>query len=150
MTSAATSTEDLESIVTKGEDMIFFISILLLFASLTHTFRTKSRSVTIPIGLLLFLIFLDASCAVLDDSIVFSLSVIRPPIEIAAIIIIKHLSVATYKDYINRIRNISLVEDLLLLKQLWSLTLYNKRVLRCPRYFCNIYHHFYFLSLCCC
>src|ERR671938_351732 len=99
MISAATSTEALELIVTKGEDIIFFISILLLFALLTHTFRTKSRSVTIPIGLLLFLlstttselmllslIFLDASCAVLDDSIVFSLSVMSPPIEIAAII----------------------------------------------------------------
>src|SRR5918911_4490166 len=99
MISAATSTEALESIVTKGEDIIFFISILLLFASLTHTFRTKSRSVTIPIGLLLFflstttselmllsLIFFDASCAVSDDSIVLSFSVIRSPIETVATI----------------------------------------------------------------
>src|SRR5215212_4165369 len=77
ITSAAASTGNLESIVTNGEDIIFFINIvlllLLLLVSLTHTFLTKSRSVTIPVGLLLLssittseltllsLIFFDAS-----------------------------------------------------------------------------------------
>src|SRR6476659_4859477 len=86
--STAVDGDDLESMVIRGEDIMLLFVTSLVRTSLIHTFLTKSRSVTRPIGLpsvlrtsneLTFLsfIFFAVSCIEADSSIVSTLFFIR-------------------------------------------------------------------------
>jgi hypothetical protein len=106
--SAATPTSEIASVVTRASDIISRTELSLLLASWTHTFLTKSLSVIMPTVLLLasittseltFLsrIFIAASWADKDASIVSSFSVIKSPIFVK-LSTLNRINCYPYKD----------------------------------------------------